>query len=205
MKKNLFITIFLISVIGVFGGIVFHVKWLDYIFKPIIMISIGGHFLLNSKNIDKIIIRLAIFAFLFSFLGDSFLMFVDKGMNFFIFGLVSFLVAQIAYIFLFGRSIQIAGGQPFLRKNSIFVVPYFIYGFSIYILLFNHIRFVLKIAVFIYMLALIVMSSMALNRFKSVPKLSFSYVFLVLFCSLFPIRLLQSTSFLHRFLMTGFW
>ena len=141
------------------------------------MITIGGHFLLNSNKIDKNIIRFAIFAFLFSLFGDSFLMFVDRGMSFFTLGLASFLIAQISYIFLFGRTIKIAGGEPFLRKNSVYLNGYIMYGFSIYILLFNHLETTLKIAVFVYMIALLGMSAMALNRFKTVAKPSFSYVF----------------------------
>lgn len=142
------------------------------------MISIGGHFLLNSKNIDKKVVRFAIFAFLFSLFGDSLLMFVDNGMNFFILGLASFMIAQIAYIFLFRQTIKITSGEPFLKKNSLYLNGYIIYGFSIYILLFNHLDFKLKIAVFIYMLALLGMSAMALNRFKTVQSSSFNFVFL---------------------------
>ena len=35
------------------------------------MISIGGHFLINSKNFDTKAVRFAIFAFLFSLFGDK--------------------------------------------------------------------------------------------------------------------------------------
>jgi len=51
------------------------------------------------------------------------------------------------------------------------------YGFVIYILLFNHIDLVLKIAVFVYMIALLGMSAMALNRYKTVSSVSFNLVF----------------------------
>ncbi|HSH20547.1 MAG TPA: lysoplasmalogenase family protein, partial [Draconibacterium sp.] len=91
MKKKIFIIILCIAVIGVFSGILFHAKLLDYLFKPMIMISIAGHFLIHSKNIDKNLVRLALFAFLFSLIGDSFLMFAERGMLYFILGLSSFL------------------------------------------------------------------------------------------------------------------
>ena len=177
MKKNLFIFLFVVSVTGVFTGIVFHVKWLDYFFKPLIMISIGGYFLLNAKNIDGKAVRFAFVAFLFSLFGDSFLMFSEKGITFFLSGLASFLVAQIFYILLFHRTIKISGGEPFLRKNLLYLNGYIMYGFSIYTLLFNHLDIVLKIAVFVYMVALLGMSVMALNRYKTVSKASFNLVF----------------------------
>ena len=177
MKKNLFNILFIFSVVGVFTGIVFHVKWLDYLCKPLIMISIGGYFLVNSKNLDKTVVRFALVAFLFSLFGDSFLMFADKGMIFFMLGLGSFLVAQISYIFLFYRTIKLSGGESFLRKNSLYLNGYIIYGVIVYSLLFNQLDIALKIAVFVYMLAIVGMSAMALNRYKTVNKTSFIQVF----------------------------
>lgn len=177
MKKNLFVFLFILSVIGVFSGILYQVKWLDYLFKPFIMISIAGHFLTHSKKIDKNLVKPAMLAFLFSLLGDSFLMFVEKGMIFFELGLASFLVAQISYIFLFKQSLKNSGAEPFLRKNLLYLIGYFLYGFIIYSMLFNALDIVLKIAVFVYMLALLGMSVMALNRFSTVNQRSFWLVY----------------------------
>ena len=141
------------------------------------MISLGGYFLLNSKNTDKNIVRFAMCAFLFSLLGDTFLMFTDKQMNFFMLGLSSFLVAQIAYIVLLLRSIKISGKQSFLGKNPTWLIGFLVYGGFVYFLLFNQLDNVLKIAVFVYMTALLGMSAMALNRFKAVNSVSFFLVF----------------------------
>ncbi len=178
MKKSLFTFIFAISVIGVFAGIILHIKWLDYIFKPLIMISIGGYFLLNSEKIKKIIVRFAIVAFLFSWFGDIFLMFANQGTIYFMVGLVCFLIAQIFYISLFRQTIQFSGREPFLSGNKIYLIAYILYGATIYILLFNHLDIVLKIAVFIYMSAILGMSAMALNRYKTVSPASFLFVFI---------------------------
>jgi uncharacterized membrane protein YhhN len=178
MKKNLFTFLFILSIIGVFTGILLHVKWLDYLSKPLVMISIGGHFLLKSKTIDKNTVILAVFAFLFSLSGDSFLMFPSNGMKFFILGLASFLIAQIFYIFLFRQTIKLSGKPPFLRNNKIFLIAFVLYGATIYTLLFNHLDSVLKIAVFFYMTAILGMSAMALNRFRTISFVSFSFVFI---------------------------
>jgi uncharacterized membrane protein YhhN len=176
MKKSLFTLLFILSVVGVFLGIFLQVKLLDYFFKPLIMISIGGYFLVKSKKIDKNVVSLAMFAFLFSLFGDSFLMFANQSL-FFILGLAYFLIAQIFYIFLFRQSIKLAGKQPFLSRNRIFIIAYILYGATIYYLLFNHLDFIMKIAVFVYMTAILGMSVMALNRYKTVSFKSFSYVF----------------------------
>jgi uncharacterized membrane protein YhhN len=173
MKKILFSVLFALSVIGVFTGIVLHVKWLDYLFKPLIMISVGGYFLTCSKNIEKKVVWLALFAFLFSLFGDSFLMFPD----FFIPGLASFLFAQIFYILLFHGTIKISSGKPYLKRKYFWLLGYLIYGLTIYFILFENLDSVLRIAVFIYMLALLGMSAMALNRYKTVSSASFKLVF----------------------------
>lgn len=177
MKNILFTFLFLASIIGVFTGILIQNKLLDYLFKPLIMISIGGYFLLNSGKLNKSVVRFAMIAFLFSLLGDSFLMFANGGNSYFIFGLASFLIAQIFYIFLFQKTIQLSGKESFLTKNRIYLIPYFLYGAVVYSLLFVHLDFVLKIAVFIYITAILCMSAMALNRFKAVSLKSFYFVF----------------------------
>jgi uncharacterized membrane protein YhhN len=177
VKKNLFIILFAVSVAGVFAGILLHLKWLDYLCKPLIMISIGGYFLQNSKKIDKKTVRFALIAFLFSLFGDIFLMFTGEGMMFFMLGLGSFLVAQIGYIFLFRHTLKLFGNQSYIRKNPLLLIGYLVFGGIVYYLLFNQLDIVLKIVVLVYMLALLGMSAMALNRFKSVSSVSFYLVF----------------------------
>lgn len=177
MKNILFTFLFLASIIGVFTGILIQSKLLDYLFKPLIMISIGGYFLLNSGKLNKSVVRFAMIAFLFSLLGDSFLMIANGGNSYFIFGLASFLIAQIFYIFLFQKTIQLSGKESFLTKNRIYLISYIFYGAMVYSILFIHLDFVLKIAVFIYITAILGMSAMALNRFKTVSLKSFYFVF----------------------------
>jgi len=177
MRKYLFTILFIFSVVGVLTGIVFHVKWLDYLCKPLIMISIGGYFLQNSKNLDKKIIRVALIAFLFSLFGDIFLMFTGEGMIFFMLGLGSFLVAQIGYIFLFRHTLKLFGNQSYIRKNPLLLIGYLVFGTIVYYLLFNQLDIVLKIAVLVYMVAILSMSAMALNLFNSVSSASFYLVF----------------------------
>jgi len=122
-------------------------------------------------------VRLALFAFLFSWLGDVLLMFSNRLPQFFIFGLASFLVAQTGYVFLFRKTINLSGKKPFLKKKPYFLIFYIAYGLIVYIALFNRLDSVLRIAVFIYMSALLGMSSMALNRFGNGHPVSFSLVF----------------------------
>lgn len=177
MKKIVFHFIFLIIVAADLTGEVLHLKWMDYTFKPLIMVSIAGYFLSYAKTIDKKVLQLAMLAFAFSWMGDILLMFGDNGFIFFILGLVAFLGSQIVYIFLFLQTIKLSGKTSFLKKKPYWLLLYIIYGLAIYTILFNHLDTVLQVAVFVYMVALLGMSSMALNRFGNGHPVSFSLVF----------------------------
>lgn len=198
MKKTVFHSLFLIIVLGNLTGKILQQPWMDYLFKPLIMVVITVYFLSHTRFIEKNVVKLAIFAFGFSWLGDVLLMFGNHKFIFFILGLVAFLAAQIFYIVLFIKTIELSIKTSFLRKKPYWLLAFVIYGLVIYILLFNHLDAVLKIAVFVYMLALLGMSSMALSRFGNVHPLSFILVFAgsVLFV------LSDSMIAIHRFWIT---
>ena len=179
MKKILIHFVFYIIIAGNIIGELVLVQYriLDYIFKPLIMIWIAGYFLFRSKNIDRKITTLAFWAFLFSWIGDILLMFSNKDFIFFTLGLVSFLVTQIIYINLFLRTINLSGKKPFLKKNPFWLIAYIAYGLVFYMLLYEHLNAVLKLAILIYMVALLGMSVMALNRSGNGHPVSFSFVF----------------------------
>jgi uncharacterized membrane protein YhhN len=177
MKKYLLQSLFFLIVVGDLVGEWFQNKLIDYSFKPLIMVWIAAYFFLHAKNIDKRVKIFAGIAFLFSWMGDIFLMFSDKGFLFFIFGLGAFFIAQIVYINLFLRTINLSGNTPYLKKNPFWLIAYIFYGMVIYMLLYNHLDPVLKFAVFAYMIALLGMSAMALNRFGNGHPISFSFVF----------------------------
>lgn len=178
MKKFLIHFLFLIILVGDLVGEFFQIKWMDYSFKPLILIWIIGYFLLYAKNIDKKVVQLAVVAFAFSWVGDVLLMFTNEASIFFILGLASFLVAQIVYIFLFLRTINLSGKKPFLKKKPFFLIAYIAYGLVVYTVLYNNLEVDMRIGIFVYMVALLSMSSMALNRFGNGHPISFSYVFI---------------------------
>lgn len=178
MKKFLIHFLFLVIVAGDLIGVLLQVKWMDYSFKPLILIWIGLYFFVQSKNMDKKVVQLALFAFGFSWLGDVLLMFSGKAFIFFIAGLSAFLVTQIIYVFLFLRTINLSGKKPFLKKKPYLLLAYTAYGLILYAVLFDQLEMLLRIAVFIYMLALLGMSTMALNRYGNGHPVSFTYVFI---------------------------
>jgi uncharacterized membrane protein YhhN len=97
---------------------------------------------------------------------------------YFILGIAAFLVAQIFYAILFLRTINISGKKPFLKKKPVGLVPYIAFGLIIYTLLFTHLDEVLKVAVLVYILAILSMTIMALNRYGNGHPISFKRVFI---------------------------
>ena len=176
MKKILLHFVFLIIVAGDLVGEYLRLPAMDHIFKPLIMIWIGSYFLLYSKGIDKGVVRLTLIAFFASWVGDLFMMSSDEFL-FFVLGIASFLTAQVVYVFLFLRTINLSGKKSFLKKKPVWLIIYIVYGMIIYMLLFPHLEGVLKPAVLVYMLAILSMSSMALNRFGNGHPISFTLVF----------------------------
>lgn len=176
MKKFLFHFFFVLIAVGVLVGQYSNNSQIDHLFKPFILIWIAAYFFAHIKNKDKAVLKLAGFGFLFSWSGDIFMMFSSEYL-FFILGIVSFLIAQILYAFLFLRTITLSVKKPFLKKKPIWLIPFIVFGLLVFILLFEHLDSVLLFAIFIYIIGILFMSSMALNRYGNGHPISFSLVF----------------------------
>ena len=74
----------------------------EIIFKPMIMVWISTYFIVNLGNKTHSVVKPALFAFFFAWLGDIALLF--DGTLFFLTGLSSFLVAHLFYIYLFQQT-----------------------------------------------------------------------------------------------------
>ena len=176
MKKILLHLVFIIIVLGDLVGEYLQLPAIDHVFKPLIMLWIGVYFCVYSRGIDKSVVRMALSAFIASWIGDLFLMFGSQFI-YFVLGIASFLTAQIFYVFLFLRTINLSGKKSFLKKKPVWLLAYIVYGIVVYILLFPNLDGVLKLAVLIYVLAILSMSSMALNRLGNGHPISFTLVF----------------------------
>lgn len=124
-------------------------------------------------NVDKPNLLL-IFALIFSFFGDLFLLFENKKLTFFL-GLISFLITHFLYFILFTITSKYFKGAPFYIY--LFLIPYIIYGFSFY----NHLKPQIdrfnKIILF-YILIIILMSFSSLPRFYYVSFYKFLFPFI---------------------------
>ena len=176
MRNTYLYILFLIFIIGDLAGEALGIKGLDYSFKPTLLLWITAYFSLNAKHTPVGIKRRILPAFLFSWLGDVLLMFTQHNSLFFIFGLLSFLTAHIFYILLFYKTNALTGKKAFITKRPFWIVPFVIYGICVYGVLFTHLNGVMKIAVFIYIVAILTMAAMALNRHGNAHSTSFRLV-----------------------------
>lgn len=130
MKKNSFapvllIIYFIVLAIEIFGDV--KGPWtIVYFTKPLLMPILLVYYLMSLPDGKKDwIIPVSL---LFSMGGDVFLMIKNGGEQFFIFGLVSFLIAHILYIVYFYKEIK-------GKKISLKIIPFalFVIGFLVYL------------------------------------------------------------------------
>ena len=119
----------------IFGADLFAVyngnESLRYITKPLLMPLLIIFFVFQTKDFLSPLKKWIVLALVFSWAGDVLLMFESTNSNFFISGLVAFLIAHIFYILFYENVIRKEG----LKKNYWWFLPVIIYYISlIYIL-----------------------------------------------------------------------
>ncbi len=153
--------IFFIALFAELSVIFFQFKDLQIITKPLLMLILLVYFWVKSRNLSSTK-YLIIFALVFSWLGDIFLLFEKQNPRLFIFGLGAFFLAHFCYIVYF-HQIRRQNGVSFSPK----ILPtlgVLIYVVSLFILLAPNLKN-LQIPVFIYALTLAAMLLMSIHAF----------------------------------------
>lgn len=171
-SERTFTIIFLIILIAeLFCGSIDSLSQLHYITKPAILISLIAFYWKERHSISKQIRNRTLMALVFSLLGDVLLMFVDQSPNYFMFGLVAFLLAHLMYIFVFLRHRNPA------KKPLGFIIVMLIYAIGLFYFLRNGLGDML-VPVLIYMTVILTMSTTAFLRQGRVTEISYHSVFL---------------------------
>ncbi len=176
--------------------------WLNYISKPLIMISLLLWYL-SSKAPKGKWYFMGIVAILFSLVGDLFLMFQEDQPSLFLFGLGAFLAAQISYALAFSK-VPVIPEIPIIKRYPLLIAVFGAYGFWIFTTLRPTLH-KLELPVLFYMVAILSMGIAALNRYGRVSKKSF---YLVMLGALFFIAsdsILAFSKFHKPILESGFW
>lgn len=117
MKKN-WIIVFALALVADLTGVYLNNETLIYVAKPVLVIALTIYFLSATAGIDTGFKKLITGALIFSWLGDILLMFEPVNKNFFLYGLVSFLVAHIFYIIFF-KKVQ---AKELVKLNWLFFI-----------------------------------------------------------------------------------
>jgi len=170
-QKSFTILFCIIVIAELICGTIEGLSQVHYITKPLILISLIIYFWKQGKALGKKTKTIMLLALLFSLMGDVLLMFVDRAANFFIGGLIAFLLAHIMYILIFLKH----GRQHKIKPAFIGLV--LIYAIGLLYVLYDGLGDML-VPVIVYMTAILIMVVSASQRKGSVSKISFVLVFL---------------------------
>ena len=198
-----FHTIFLLVALVEIAAEIFGNEMVRFAVKPFLMPTLIAYYAQSIKGEWSRTNKLMVIAFFFSWLGDVALMFVYKSPNFFLAGLVSFLITHILYTISFA-DVTDKKAEALLPKKFWMLVPLLVYMGALLYLLIPAIRNnpttqAIPIPVLVYTTAIATMTSFAMNRFKRVNDTSFLLVFSGAVLFTFSDSIIAVNRFLHPF------
>jgi len=177
MKK--FTPLFILVMVAQLLAIYFHdsYPWLEFISKPLIITSLFLFLIINTKGIKCRFKNWVLIALVFSLMGDVFLMLLEDNPDYFMYGLLAFLMSHIFYIIAFSTSVHKPLSIPLFRKYPLtYIIPY---AFSAYIYsILKPDLGDLSIPVLIYIIVISTMLAVAFNRYGKLNNNSFVWVLL---------------------------
>ena len=178
-----------------------------FISKPLLMIVLIAFYMQAVAGNWTKIHKLMRVAFFFSWIGDVALMFVFKNENFFLVGLVGFLITHILYAVAFAN-VSNKSALPLLPEKFWVIMPLIIYMLALLSLLIPGITANEKtqpflIPVLVYSTAIATMVVFGINRYKRVNDKSFALVFGGALLFMFSDSIIAINKFLHPFATAG--
>jgi len=168
-EKSFTALFFVIVIIELLSSTLSELSSFHNIAKPLILASLMLFFYLRSNQIMPKTRQLMIFALCFSLIGDVLIIFDDISINYFLAGLVSFLLAHIMYVFVFLKK----------RNHSIkpiaFIIILLVYAFGLFYLLKDGLGDML-FPVIVYVVAILTMAITASLRKGNVSNFSYNLV-----------------------------
>ena len=164
------ILFFIIVIAELICGSMESLSQFHYFIKPAILIALIIFFWKQSNHLNKRTRNVTLLALILSLAGDVLLMFVGNSPNFFMGGLVSFLLAHLMYISVFLKS-RNKTANPFP-----IIVILLVYACGIFYFLKDGLDEML-IPVLLYLIVILAMASTAFLRKRSDNTNSYNLVF----------------------------
>lgn len=162
----------IIFLLNIFGQSTFFQDYYLFI-KPLICISLA-FYMFRKTNMAVGFNRLVFAGLIFSLFGDYFLMFAGRDIYFFLYGLVSFLLAHIVYSFAFFRDFKNnPQASKFYGHLMLFVLG--VFSLSFYSFIRDYLND-FRIPVMLYMFVISLMAILAAYRYHRVNLLSFRLI-----------------------------
>jgi uncharacterized membrane protein YhhN len=149
---------------------------LKYIVKPFLMPVLVLLYLSGMTGPVSLRDKLMVAAFTFSWVGDIALMIPGGREQFFLIGLVAFLITHILYIVSF-TMVADRSAEPVLKHKIWMVIPLAAYLAALLAVVFPVVDAPMKVPVAVYSTVIGTMAIFALNRYKRVNDSSFALVF----------------------------
>lgn len=197
--KNKLIVFFFIVFLGELVGISLNQHWLEWICKPLIMVTLGVYYITSSNREESSISKPVLGAIIFSLAGDVALMFQTQDEIYFMLGLASFLIAHICYVLAYNqhKGEKVGVGLFGIQKFR-FALPIVLAGTGLITILYNHLGS-MKIPVIVYSLVIIIMVLQSIFRFGHTNAKSFWFVFVGALLFMFSDSMIAVNKFLSSF------
>lgn len=175
-KGIIWLYVFLIAILSDIAFILEFENSLRFFSKPLILLSLGIYFFQISRNVfSTLLVRTVLSALLFSWIGDILLLWDE----FFLFGLGSFLIAQICYIIAFKvaqKAPESIFSHNFIKTFFINLPIYFLAAYAYYLINPNLGGY--RMPVIVYTIVIVSMVTTARERFGKSNSASFWQVFI---------------------------
>jgi len=148
---------------------------LNYITKPLLMPLLALSLWLSAGDQHRSARNFILLGLLLSAGGDTLLMLTHRP-DFFIFGLICFLLAHIFYILAFRKFAS--GKKGYLARYMWLAIPFLLYWLSFNAYLYDDLPVDLKLPVLIYSIVITGMGIFALNLLGTVSQRAFLFIFL---------------------------
>ena len=164
------VVFFIVVIVTIVCNSIENLMPIYYYIKPAILTLLVIYFWMNSTHLKKTTRNITLLALVFSLVGDVLLMFVNHSPNFFIGGLVAFLLAHIMYISVFLKSRN-------KTANSLPIITILlIYASGIFYFIKDGLNDML-IPVLLYLMVFLIMAATAFLRKRSTITNSYNLVF----------------------------
>ena len=174
-KKNIWVALFGIDVaLNLYAEGIQNIP-LIYASKPLLMIFLGLHFYFNKPSRHSYG-KFILIGLVFSFLGDTFLMFRESGaqnQQFFLLGLGSFLITQLSYFIAFWKYSK---GTGFVKKNRWIALLFLLFLAVNSTFLLPDLPAAFKVPVLVYSTIITLMVISCLNLYKEIPFSIFKFL-----------------------------